>query len=315
MSAGTSSGEGGRPDGVGGAGAPSIEMGGAGGVALDGRETRLTGSSMAGRLGLAFGDCVAMTGRNLRRLLRAPDQASFTLIAPIMFTLLFRYVFGGAVRGLGSINYVDYLIPGIAVQTALFTSGNTGFGLAEDRGKGFIDRLRSLPMARSAVLVGRVAADAVSNVVGLAIIVVVGLAVGFRPHSVLGLLFGFAVLLAFSVAVSMVFALVGLFASSSQAVNAVTFPVIFPLTFASSAFVPTATMPSWLRAFANHQPVTEVINAVRDLTLGNVTAAQRHVLFAGQSTTSLVVQSLVWTVAIALIFGYLAVLRYNSTTS
>ena len=120
-------------------------------------------------------------------------------------------------------------------------------------------------------------------------------------------------LLAFVLATSFLFALVGLYASSSQAVNAATFPVIFPLTFASSAFVPTSTMPSWLRAFANHQPVTTVINAVRDLTLGNVSVAQRHQLFAGQSTSALIIQSLLWTVGIGLVFGYLALRRYNST--
>ncbi|MDQ6784192.1 MAG: ABC transporter permease [Actinomycetota bacterium] len=267
------------------------------------------------RVGLAFGDAAAMAGRNLRRRLRTPDQVVFTLISPIMFTLLFRYVFGGAIRGLGDIDYVNYLIPGIAVQTAMFTSGNTGFALAEDRGRGFIDRLRSLPMARSAVLAGQVAADMVSNLAGLIIIVLVGLAVGFRPHSVPGLILGFAVLLAFTLATSFLFALVGLFASNAQSVNAATFPVIFPLTFASSAFVPTTTMPSWLRGFADHQPVTTVINAVRDLTLGNVTPAQRHALFAGQSTTSLVVQALLWTAAIGLVFGYLDVRRYNSTVS
>ena len=224
-------------------------------------------------------------------------------------------MFGGAIRGLGNINYVNYLVPGIAVQTAICTSGNSGFALAEDQSKGFVDRLRSLPMARSAVLIVRVATDTMSNAAGLVIVVVVGLAVGFRPHSVAGLFLGFAVLLAFTLATSFLFALAGLYASSSQAVNAAAFPVVFPLTFASSAFVPTATMPSWLRAFANHQPVTSVINAVRDLTLGNVTTAQRHQLFAGQSTTSLVVQSLVWAAAIGLVFGYLAVRRYNSTAS
>jgi ABC transporter DrrB family efflux protein len=263
----------------------------------------------------AVADTAAMAGRNVRRLRRAPDQVVFTLVSPVMFTLLFRYVFGGAIKGLGDINYVDYLIPGIAVQTAIFTSGNSGFALAEDRSTGFVDRLRSLPMARSAVLAGRVLADSLSNAVGLVIIILVGLAVGFRPHSVPGLILGFAVLLAFTLSTSFLFALVGLYASSSQAVNAATFPVIFPLTFASSAFVPTSTMPSWLRAFANRQPVTTVIDAVRDLTLGNVTQAQRHQLFDGQSTTSLVVQSLLWTVGIGLVFGYLAVRRYNSTTS
>jgi ABC transporter DrrB family efflux protein len=267
------------------------------------------------RVLMAVGDSAAMAGRNIRRLLRSPDQVVFTLISPIMFTLLFRFVFGGAIRGLGSINYVDYLIPGIAVQTAIFTSGNSGFALAEDRSKGFVDRLRSLPMARTAVLTGRVAADSLSNATGLLIIVVVGLAVGFRPHSLPGLIAGLALLLAFTLSTSFLFALVGLYASSSQAVNAATFPVVFPLTFASSAFVPTATMPSWLRGFANHQPVSTVINAVRDLTLGDVTPLQRHVLFAGQSTTALVVQSLAWTVGIGAVFGYLSVRRYSSTSS
>jgi ABC transporter DrrB family efflux protein len=267
------------------------------------------------RLVLAIDDTLAMAGRNVRRLRRAPDQVVFTLVSPIMFTLLFRYVFGGAIRGLGDINYVNYLIPGIAVQTAIFTSGNSGFALAEDRSRGFVDRLRSLPMARIAVLAGRVTADSLSNVVGLVIIVAVGLAVGFRPHSVAGLVLGFLILLAFTLATSFIFALVGMYASSSQAVNAATFPVIFPLTFASSAFVPTSTMPGWLRAFADHQPVTLVINTVRDLTLGNVTTAQRAALFAGRSTTSMVLQSLAWTVGIGLVFGFLAVRRYNSTAS
>ncbi len=266
-------------------------------------------------LATAVQDSVAMTWRNVRRLLRAPDQVVFTLISPIMFTLLFRYVFGGAIGGLGNLNYVNYLIPGIAVQTAIFTAGNSGFALAEDRGKGFIDRLRSLPMARSAVLAGRVTADTLSNAVGVLIIVLVGMAVGFRPASVGGLLLGIVVLLAFALATCFIFALVGLYASNVQTVNAATFPVIFPLTFASSAFVPTATMPTWLRAFANHQPVTIVINAVRSLTIGDVSAQERQVLFNGQSTSSLVGQSLLWALGIGLVFGYLAVRRYNQTAS
>ena len=275
----------------------------------------LPAGGVAGRVVLAIGDSLAMAGRNVRRLLRAPDQVVFTLVSPIMFTLLFRYVFGGAISGLGHINYVNYLIPGTAVQTAIFTSGNSGFALAEDRASGFVDRLRSLPMARVAVLAGRVTADMLSNATGLVIIVVVGVAVGFRPHSVPGLVLGFVLLLAFTLATSFIFALLGLYASSSQAVNAMTFPVVFPLTFASSAFVPTSTMPPWLRTFADHQPVTIVIDAVRDLTLGNVTVAQRAELFSGESTTSLVVQSLVWTLGIGVVFGYLAVRRYNSTAS
>jgi len=281
-------------------------------------EVRVSTSMMrhtAGRLGWAVTDSIAMTGRNLRRMMRAPDQVMFTLVSPIMFTLLFRYVFGGAIKGLDGINYVNYLIPGIAVQTAIFAAGNSGFGMAEDRGKGFIDRLRSLPMARSAVLAGRVTADTLSNAVGLIVIVLAGLAVGFRPHSVPGLILGLLVLLAFALAICFVFALVGLYASNVQTVNAATFPVVFPLTFASSAFVPTSTMPSWLRAFADHQPVTTVIDALRALTIGDISAAQRQALFAGQSTASLVIQSLLWALAIGLVFGSLAVRRYNSTSS
>ncbi len=278
---------------------------------IDTSSPRMSGN----RVSFAVRDGLAMMGRNIRRMLRQPDQVMFTLISPIMFTLLFRYVFGGAIAGLGSVNYVNYLIPGIMVQTAMFTAGNTGFALADDRGKGFIDRLRSLPMARSAVLSGRVLADTLINATGLLIIIVVGLLVGFRPASVLGTVAGFLLLLAFTLAVCFIFALVGLFASNPQTVNAASFPVIFPLTFASSAFVPTATMPSWLRAFADHQPVTLVINAVRSLTLGDVSSAQRHELFAGQSTSSLVVQSLIWTVVIGVVFGYLAVRRFNSTSS
>jgi ABC transporter DrrB family efflux protein len=267
------------------------------------------------RFGWAVRDALSMMGRNVRRLSRAPDQLVFTLISPIMFTLLFRYVFGGAIGGLQGIDYVNYLIPGIAVQTAIFASGNTGFALAEDRGKGFIDRLRSLPMARSAVLSGRVLADTLSNAVGLVIIVVVGLAVGYRPQSFGGLVLGLLLLLGFALSTSFIFALVGLFASIVQTVNAATFPVIFPLTFASSAFVPTATLPTWLRGFADHQPVSLVINAVRSLTLGDLPTPIRQQLFAGQSTTSLIVQSLIWTAAIASVFGFLAVRRYNSSST
>ena len=210
---------------------------------------------------------------------------------------------------------MNYLIPGIAVQTAIFAAGTSGFALADDRSSGFVERLRSLPMARSAVLAGRVSADAICIALSLVIIVVVGVLVGFRPQSVPGLVLGLLLLLAFAASICFVMALVGLYVSNSQAVNAATFPVIFPLTFASSAFVPTHTMPVWLRGFADHQPVTVVINAVRALTIGNVSAAQRAQLFAGQGTGSLVVQSLLWSAAIALVFGFLAVRRYNSTTS
>lgn len=264
------------------------------------------------RLVWAGADALAMARRNLLRMLRAPDQVMFTLISPIMFTLLFRYVFGGAIGGLHGIDYVTYLIPGIAVQTAIFSAGTTGFALADDLQKGFVDRLRSLPMARSAVLAGRVIADSLNNLVQIVILVLVGTAVGFRPESFFGLVLGIVLLLGFALSTSFIFALVGMSVSSVEAVNAATFPVVFPLTFASSAFVPTQTMPSWLRAFADHQPVSVVVNVVRSLVLGDIPDSVRADLFAGQSTLSLVLQSLAWTAGLILFFGWLAVRKYRA---
>lgn len=264
------------------------------------------------RVWSGIADCAAMCGRNLRRLRRAPDQGVLLLVSPIVFTLLFRYVFGGAITGLGSISYVNYLIPGIAVQTLVLASGTSGFALAEDQSTGFIDRLRSLPMAGIAVPIGRVATDAAASAGSLLTIIGVGLVVGFRPHDVTGTIAGFALILAFAIATSLLFAWLGLRASSAQSMHAVTNPVVFPLIFVSSAFVPTAEMPHWLWAFADHQPVSAVINAARDLMLGNITAQQRDQLFAGQSATELVIQALAWIIGLAVIFGSMAIHAYNT---
>jgi ABC transporter DrrB family efflux protein len=263
----------------------------------------------------AVRDTLAMAGRNLRRLLRQPEQVTFNLVSPIMFVLLFRYVFGGAIGGLQGLNYVDYLVPGIAVQTVLFSAGVTGFALADDLQKGFINRLRSLPMARSALFGGRVTSDTVNNAVGLAILFVTGFAVGFRPGGASGLVLAGLLLLLFALAVSLGYALVGLTVRSPEAVNAATFPIIFPLTFASTAFVPVETMPTWLQGFAMHQPVSVVVNAARSLILGNsITEAQRTELLGGASTTSLVLQSLAWTIGIGLVFALLSSRKYRKLT-
>ncbi len=263
----------------------------------------------------ALGDTLAMAGRNLRRLSRQPEQVVFNLVSPIMFVLLFRYVFGGAISGLNGLNYVNYLIPGIAVQTVLFSAGVTGFALADDLQKGFVSRLRSLPMARSALFGGRVTADTVNNTVGLVILLSTGFAVGFRPASVAGLILAALLLLLFALACSLGYALVGLTVRSTEAVNAATFPIIFPLTFASSAFVPVRTMPSWLQGFAVHQPVSVVINAARSLILGgNATAAQRAQLLNGLGTASLVLQSLAWTLGIGVVFALLCSRKYRRLT-
>ncbi|HEY6749077.1 MAG TPA: ABC transporter permease [Mycobacteriales bacterium] len=271
-----------------------------------------TGSATGSGVGWALRDAGAMAGRNLRRLTRQPEQIVFNLVSPIMFVLLFRYVFGGAISGLQGLNYVNYLIPGIAVQTVLFSAGTTGFALADDMQKGFIKRLRSLPMARSAVFGGRVASDTVINAFGLVVLILTGFAVGFRPASFLGLVLAALLLLLFALAVSLGYALIGLTVRSPEAVNAATFPIIFPLTFASSAFVPVQTMPDWLQGFATHQPVSVVINAARSLILGDTaTAEQRQILLGGSDTGSLVLQSLAWTLGIGLLFGILCTRRYR----
>ena len=268
-----------------------------------------------GALAWAVRDTLSMAGRNLRRLSRAPEQVVFNLVSPIMFVLLFRYVFGGAINGLQGINYVNYLVPGIAVQTVLFSAGVTGFALADDLQKGFIDRLRSLPMARSAVFGGRVTADTANNAIGLLILILTGFLVGFRPVSYAGLVLAAVLLLAFALAISLGYAIVGMTVSTVEAVNAATFPIVFPLTFASSAFVPVKTMPSWLQGFAEHQPVSVVINAARSLILGDsATAEQRELLLGGSSTGVLVLQALAWTAGLALVFGVLAARKYRGLT-
>jgi len=274
--------------------------------------TAAAGAGVGTRFGWAVSDALRMARRNLLRLLRAPDQVVFTLISPVMFTVLFRFVFGGAIQGLPSGSYATYLIPGIAVQTAVFAAGTTGFALADDLQKGFVDRLRSLPMARSAVLAGRMLSDLVNSAVQILVLVAVGFAVGFRTGSWLGLVLGLVLLLGFSLSISVVFALVGMSVSTVEAVNAATFPVVFPLTFASSAFVPVATMPGWLQGFAYHQPVSTVVNAVRSLTEPHLSSGARQLLFDGESTRSLVLQSLGWTVAVTVVFGFLAVRKYRS---
>ena len=277
-------------------------------------DRRATHQPSAGaRAGFAVSDAFAMARRNVLRITRAPDQIVFTLISPIMFTLLFRYVFGG-VGGLGlggATTYATYLIPGIAVQTAMFSAGTTGFALADDLQKGFVGRLRSLPMSRSAVLAGRLLSDTLNNAVQVLILVAVGFGVGFRPQSAAGLVLGLLLILAFATSISMIYALIGMSVSTVEAVNAATFPIVFPLTFASSAFVPVNTMPGWLQGFAYHQPVSVVINATRSLTLGDLDPQAREALFGGAGTASLVWQSLAWTVGLGAVFGYLAVAKYN----
>src|SRR5262245_42731485 len=217
----------------------------------------------------AAGDAVAIAWRNLLAYVRLPELAVFSTIQPIMFVLLFRYVFGNSINlSNPNVAYVDYLMPGIMVQTAVFGAAATGIGLAEDLQKGLIERFRSLPMARSAVLAGRTLADAVRNVFVMALITAVGVAVGFRIHGgLLAYLAAVGLILIFTFSLSWVVATIGLSASNGEAAQAAIFPLLFPLTFASSAFVDTSYMPGWLQTFANHQPVTVVGRPAHHLVL------------------------------------------------
>ncbi|MDP8987730.1 MAG: ABC transporter permease [Actinomycetota bacterium] len=251
------------------------------------------------RLGWMVSDTLAITGRNLLTYVRLPQLVVFSTIQPIMFVLIFRYVFGGAIPTPGS--YVDYLMPGIFVQTVAFGAIGTGVGLAEDLRKGLIERFRSLPMASSAVLGGRTTADLVRNVFVVSLMAAVGFLVGFRVHTGPGpFLVGILLLLLFGYALSWGFALVGLRAANAETAQATAFPILFPLVFASSAFVPLETMPGWLQAFAGHQPVTVVVDAVRALMLGG--AAGRPLL-----------EALAWSLGLLAVFAPLAVLRYRRT--
>jgi ABC-2 type transport system permease protein/oleandomycin transport system permease protein len=246
----------------------------------------------------AVDDTVMVAWRNLVKMKRMPQLVVFATIQPIMFVLLFRFVFGGAISTPG-LPYIDYLMPGIFVQTIAFGSMQTGVGLAEDLRAGLIERFRALPMARSAVLAGRTIADLVRNVFVVLLMCVVGFAVGWRIHTnVFGLIAGVGVLLAFSFSLTWVFAFVGLVTKDPETAQAASFPVLAPLIFASSAFVPLNTMPGWLQAFAEHQPVTATVDAVRALTAGGPTAGK---VFA----------SLLWSVGIILVFAPLAIRRYR----
>jgi ABC-2 type transport system permease protein/oleandomycin transport system permease protein len=246
----------------------------------------------------AVGDALTVAKRNLIGLVRTPATIVFSTVQPVIFVLMFRYVFGGAIK-IPGVPYVDYLMGGIFVQTVTFGSINTGIGLATDLQKGLVERFRSLPMARSAVLAGRAIADIVRNAVVIALMVAVGFAVGFRVHtSALAFLGGLLLLLVFGFAFSWVMALIGLATGDPEAAQAASFPLMALLVFASSAFVSTKTMPWWLRAYADHQPVTATINAVRALTLGGPVASK-------------VLVSLAWIAGITGVFATLAVQRYR----
>ncbi|MET1008609.1 MAG: ABC transporter permease [Gaiellaceae bacterium] len=246
----------------------------------------------------AVSDTLVLAKRSFLRIPRQPDLLVGFTIQPVMFVLLFVYVLGGAIATPG-FDYVDFLMPGILVQSMAFGGFVTALGLAEDLKKGLIDRFRSLPMARSAVLTGRTLADVATNVIQLVVMLAVGLAVGFRfSSSVPEVVAGIVLLLLIGYAFSWVFAFIGLVSSSPEAANAYGFTIIFPLTFVSSAFVPVQSMPSWLQPFAEHNPVTAMVDAVRALFLG-IPAGNSVWLAVG------------WSFALIAVFGGLSSWRYR----
>ncbi|MBA3262883.1 MAG: ABC transporter permease [Thermoleophilaceae bacterium] len=254
-------------------------------------------------LAYAISDTVVLAKRNLLRIPRAPDLLiSFTL-QPIMFVVLFVYVFGGAIETPGFEDYTDFLMPGIIVQTMSFGGFVTALGLAEDLKKGLIDRFRSLPMARSAVLSGRTLADVATNSVSLTIMIVVGLLVGFTfDASFAEIVAGIGLMLLFGYAFSWIFAFAGITASSAEAAQAIGFMAIFPLTFASSSFVPVDSMPDWLQAFAEVNPFTTMTDAMR-------------ALWVDQPAGNDIWLAVVWCVGLIAVFAPLSVARYRRAVS
>jgi ABC transporter DrrB family efflux protein len=212
-------------------------------------------------------DSWEMVKRNLRHIRRTPELLIDVTLQPIMFVILFRFVFGGAIPIQGT-TYVNYLMAGIFVQTIAFGGVYTGVLLANDLKNGMIDRFRSLPMLQSSVLTGRTLTDLLRAMLAVTVMTVVGVAVGFRPEGgVVGAALAFGVMLTFGFALSWFGVAMGAFVRTPEALQGIIFMTVFPLTFASSAFVPTDTMPTWLRVFAEHQPLTLVINTVRSFML------------------------------------------------
>ncbi len=252
-----------------------------------------------GRVAGAARDSYAVAVRNLIAYRRIPQLLVFSTIQPVIFVLMFRYVFGGAIQLPGNTPYVDFLMPGIFVQTVVFGSLAAAIGLASDLKSGLLERFRSLPMARSAVLTGRTLADLVRNVFVVVLMAVVGFAVGFRIHNgVPAFLLGMLLVLLFGYVMSWVFATVGLAVGDPESAQAAAFPVLAPLVFASSAFVPVSSMPGWLQAFARHQPVSVTVSAVRSLFLGTPVGSE-------------LIQAIAWMAGIVIVFAPLAVRRYR----
>ena len=264
------------------------------------------GAGGANGLSAVISDSLLIAWRSLKKITRSPDWLVAATIQPIMFTLLFRYIFAGAIQSAlpAGVSAVNYLIAGIVVQSVVFNSMATGIGLTEDLQKGLMDRFRSLPMTRSSVIIGRVASDVVLSAFVTAIGLAAGFAAGFRPDGgVAEWLMTIGLLVLTSLAFSWMMAFTGLSLKTVEAVNSVGFLWIFPLTFVSSAFVPTATLPGWLRGFAENQPFTLIVNASRGWLTGYPEVGNQGWLAA------------LWMVGVMVIFIPLSVWQYQRRTT
>jgi ABC-2 type transport system permease protein len=251
-------------------------------------------------IGSFFTDTLLLTKRNLLLTARTPELVVFAAIMPIMFVLLFRYVFGGSIHVPGYSNYVDYLMPGIMVQTALFGGSSSAVGVADDLSKGVTDRFRSLPTNRAAILAARTLADLVRLSYTMGLLIAIGLLVGFRFHnSLLPILAGIGIALLFGYACSWLFTLVGLTVRNVESATLAGFLLTFPLVFAASTFTSTKFMPHALRAFANAQPVTQVADALRQLTHGTGSAGPAAL------------HAIIWSVGILLASAMLATRKFR----
>ncbi|MGH8902269.1 MAG: ABC transporter permease [Egibacteraceae bacterium] len=260
--------------------------------------TQATSIAFTSRLRWAIADGLAVTGRNLRHWVRQPQLLVFSTIQPVMFVLLFTYVFGSAIQVPGG-SYVNFLMPGILVHAVAFGATQTAIGLAVDLAGGMIDRFRSLPMARSAVLVGRTCADLVRNLFVVLLMIAVGYLVGFRfTGGWVEAIGAVLMVVGLGYALSWVYCFIGLSVPNAESAQAASFVVIFPLVFASSAFVPLERMPSWLRAFARATPITHVVNAAR-------------VLASGGPVTRPLLSALAWILGLLAVFIPLAVTRFR----
>ncbi|HEY7762147.1 MAG TPA: ABC transporter permease [Actinomycetota bacterium] len=261
-----------------------------------------TGGALDRRIPFAaVRDTYAVVQRNLIAYRRVPQLLVFSTIQPIVFVVMFRYVFGGAIEASlpPGVPYVDFLMPGIFLQTVVFGAIATAIGLATDMKSGLMERFHALPMSRSAVLSGRTLADLARNVFVVALMSLVGFLVGWTIHTdVWGFLAGAGLVLLFGFSLSWIFATIGLAVGDPETAQAASFPVLAPLVFASTAFVPLDTMPSWLQPWAEHQPVSVTASAVRALTLGGPAAGD-------------VIASISWSVAIIAVFGALSVRLYR----